>query len=125
MVMVYSDRGLGEMSRAFHDLYRGYLINRRFVKENRPIVINHWEATDIDYDTDRLCQIIDSVKNTGIDLFVLDDGWFGKRNNDCTSLGDWYVNKDKVNLEKVIGYAHSNGLKFGLWFEPEMVNHLR
>lgn len=122
IVMVYSDRGLGEMSRAFHDLYRDYLINRRFAKESRPVVINNWEATYMDFDTEKLCRIIDSVKNTGIDTFVLDDGWFGKRNNDLTGLGDWYVNQDKVNLEKVIEYSHLNGLKFGLWFEPEMVN---
>lgn len=122
MVMVYSDRGLGEMSRAFHDLYRNYLINRKFAKESRPVVINNWEATYMEFDTDKLCQIIDSVKDTGIDTFVLDDGWFGKRNNDCMGLGDWFVNKDKVDLEKVIEYSHSKGLKFGLWFEPEMVN---
>lgn len=122
IVMVYSDRGLGEMSRAFHDLYRDYLINRRFAKESRPVVINNWEATYMNFDTEKLCRIIDSVKNTGIDTFVLDDGWFGARNNDLAGLGDWHVNQEKVNLEKVIEYSHSNGLKFGLWFEPEMVN---
>lgn len=122
IVMVYSDRGLGEMSRAFHDLYRDYLINRRFAKESRPVVINNWEATYMDFDTEKLCRIIDSVKNTGIDTFVLDDGWFGTRNDDFAGLGDWYVNQDKVNLEKVIEYSHDTGLKFGIWFEPEMVN---
>lgn len=122
MVMVYSDKGLGGMSRAFHDLYRDYLINERFAKEHRPIVINNWEATYMNFDTHKLCEIIDSVKGTGIDTFVLDDGWFGKRNNDLAGLGDWYVNEKKINLGQVIDYTHANGLKFGLWFEPEMVN---
>lgn len=122
MVMVYSDNGLGEMSRAFHDLYRKYLINERFVAQSRPIVINNWEATYFDFDTQKLCRIVDSVKDTGIDTFVLDDGWFGERNNDKSGLGDWFVNEQKVNLKEVIDYTHKNGLKFGLWFEPEMVN---
>lgn len=122
MVMVYSDKGLGEMSRAFHDLYRKYLINERFVSKSRPIVINNWEATYFDFNTKKLCEIVDSVKNTGIDTFVLDDGWFGVRNHDKSGLGDWFVNEEKVNLREIIDYTHKNGLKFGLWFEPEMVN---
>ena len=121
-VMVYSNKGLGEMSRAFHDLYRNYLINERFVRKPRPIVINNWEATYMHFDTQKLCDIIDSVKGTGIDTFVLDDGWFGARSDDLMALGDWYVNEEKVNLGKVADYAHANGLQFGLWFEPEMVN---
>lgn len=121
-VMVYSDNGLGEMSRTFHDLYRKYLINERFVSKSRPIVINNWEATYFDFNTKKLCKIVDSVKNTGIDTFVLDDGWFGVRNHDKSGLGDWFVNEGKVNLREIIDYTHKNGLKFGLWFEPEMVN---
>ena len=121
-VMVYSDKGLGEMSRAFHDLYRKYFINERFVSKSRPIVINNWEATYFDFNTKKLCKIVDSVKNTGIDTFVLDDGWFGVRNHDKSGLGDWFVNEKKVNLREIIDYTHKNGLKFGLWFEPEMVN---
>ena len=121
-VMVYSDNGLGEMSRSFHDLYRNYLTNERFVSKSRPIVINNWEATYFDFNTKKLCEIVDSVKNTGIDTFVLDDGWFGVRNHDKSGLGDWYVNEEKVNLREIIDYTHKNGLKFGLWFEPEMVN---
>lgn len=121
-VMVYSDKGLGEMSRSFHDLYRNYLTNERFVSKSRPIVINNWEATYFDFNTKKLCKIVDSVKNTGIDTFVLDDGWFGVRNHDKSGLGDWFVNEEKVNLREIIDYTHKNGLKFGLWFEPEMVN---
>ncbi len=122
MVMVYSAEGLGGMSRAFHDLYREHLINPRFVKKARPIVINNWEATYMNFDTQKLCAIVDSVIGTGIDTFVLDDGWFGKRNNDLCALGDWFVNTDKVDLQKVADYTHEKGLSFGLWFEPEMVN---
>ena len=124
VVMVYSNEGLGGMSRAFHDLYRNYLINDRFVKKARPIVINNWEATYFDFNTEKLCNIIDSVVGTGIDTFVLDDGWFGVRNDDTSGLGDWFVNLDKLpqGLTPIIDHAHKNGLKFGLWFEPEMVN---
>ena len=112
------------MSRAFHDLYRNYLINERFVKKARPIVINNWEATYFNFNTKKLCAIIDSVVGTGIDTFVLDDGWFGVRNDDKSGLGDWFVNLDKLpqGLQPIIDHAHKNGLKFGLWFEPEMVN---
>lgn len=122
VVMTYSDKGLGGMSRAFHDVYREYLINERFARKSRPIVINNWEATYMNFNTKKLCEIIDSVKGTGIDTFVLDDGWFGARNNDLAGLGDWVVNESKVNLKQVADYAHESGLKFGLWFEPEMVN---
>ena len=122
MVMVYSSKGLGEMSRSFHDLYREYLINPRFVRKARPIVINNWEGTYFDFDTQKLCDIVDSVKGTGIDTFVLDDGWFGKRDDDVSGLGDWVVNEKKVNLSKVVEYTHEKGLKFGLWFEPEMIS---
>lgn len=124
MVMVYSDNGLGEMSRTFHDLYRNYLINPAYVFEHRPIVINNWEATYFNFDTKKLCDIIDSVIGTGIDTVVLDDGWFGVRNNDKSGLGDWFINYDKLpnGLTPIIDHAHKNGMKFGLWFEPEMVN---
>lgn len=124
MVMVYSENGLGKMSRIFHDLYREYLINPRFVNAPRPIVINNWEATRFDFDTDKICSIIKSVKDTGIDMFVLDDGWFGARDNEYTGLGDWYINEKKLpqGLKPIIDCAHKNNMKFGLWFEPEMVN---
>lgn len=124
VVMVYSQSGLGDMSRTFHDLYRNYLVNPRFSKQPRPIVINNWEATYMEFTTEKLCEIIESVKDTGIDTFVLDDGWFGVRNHDRSGLGDWFVNLDKLpqGLTPIIECAHNNGMKFGLWFEPEMVN---
>ncbi len=123
-VLVYVSKGLGEMSRAFHDLYRKYLMNPNFAVQPRPIVLNSWEAVYFDYDTEKLCELIRSIRGTGIDTFVLDDGWFGHRADDHSSLGDWYVNPGKLprGLKPVIDCAHENGLKFGIWVEPEMVN---
>ncbi len=123
-VLVYSDCGLGDMSRTFHDLYREYLMNPRYAYAPRPIVLNSWEAVYLDYDDQDICQLIRSIRDTGIDTFVLDDGWFGNRHDDHRSLGDWYVNPKKFphGLKPVVDCAHENGLKFGIWFEPEMVN---
>ncbi|OQC09925.1 MAG: Alpha-galactosidase [Tenericutes bacterium ADurb.Bin087] len=121
-VIVYANNGFGEMSRTFHDLYRKHLINKHFVNKHRPIVINNWEATYFDFNQEKLISIIDKIKNTGIDTFVLDDGWFGKRDTDTSGLGDWYPNTKKVNLRELSDYLHKNGLKFGLWFEPEMIS---
>ena len=123
VVIAYSAEGLGGMSRALHDAYREHLINKRYVKSPRPILINNWEATYFDFTPEKLCAIIDAVNGTGIDTFVLDDGWFGKRNDATSGLGDWVVNEEKLpgGLKSVIDHAHSRGMKFGLWFEPEMI----
>ena len=123
-VIAYSSEGIGGMSRAFHDAYREHLINPRYVKAPRPVVINNWEATYLNFDLEKLKSIIDGVQGTGIDTFVLDDGWFGDRNSDRSGLGDWVVNEEKLGgpLKNIIDYAHQKGLKFGLWFEPEMVS---
>lgn len=123
-VLAYSHEGLGHLSRIFHDTYRSHLIPQRFAGQPRPVVINNWEATYFDFDRDKLFAIIDTAAGTGIDTFVLDDGWFGKRNDDHAGLGDWYVNTEKLvgGLDPVIAHCHEKGLKFGLWFEPEMVN---
>lgn len=123
-VLVYSDNGMNAMSQTFHDTYRKYLINPRFVTAKRPVVINNWEGTYFEFDNERLMSIMDAVAGTGIDTFVLDDGWFGIRDNDDKSLGDWVVNTDKLKggLKTVIDHCHSLGMKFGLWFEPEMVS---
>ncbi len=123
-VIAYSENGIGEMSRTFHDAYRKYLINPRYVHEKRPVVINNWEATYFDFNNQRLMDIIDVVKGSGIDTFVLDDGWFGKRDSDHSGLGDWFVNTKKLEggLDTIINYVHDAGMKFGLWFEPEMIS---
>ena len=123
-VIAYSKEGLGGMSRALHDAFRNHLINKRFVGKSRPIVINNWEGTYFDFDNDKLKAIASAVAGTGIDTFVLDDGWFGKRDNDFSGLGDWVVNTKKMEggLKAIIDCVHSLGMKFGLWFEPEMIN---
>ena len=124
VVMAFSAEGLGGMSRCYHDAYRNYLINKRYVKKHRPLVINNWEGTYFDFDNDKLKSIAKAVEGTGIDTFVLDDGWFGKRDSDTSGLGDWVVNTKKMQggLTEIINYVNSLGMKFGLWFEPEMVN---
>ena len=123
-VFAFSPDGIGGLSRAFHDYARAHLINPAFAKKPRPIVVNNWEATYFDFDYERLFPIIDAAEGTGIDTFVLDDGWFGARNNDSAGLGDWIVNRNKLpeGLTPLIDRCHARGLKFGLWFEPEMVN---
>lgn len=123
-VLVYSANGIGEMSRAYHDIFREHLINSRFVKAPRPIVINNWEGTYFNFNGEKLKRIADGVANTGVDTFVLDDGWFGKRDNDKSGLGDWFVNEEKMGepLDSVIEYINGLGMKFGIWFEPEMIN---
>lgn len=122
--LCYSCEGLGGMSRAYADFLRERVINPNFVYGRRPIVVNNWEATYFDFDDEKLFSLIDEAAALGIDAFVLDDGWFGKRNDDTSSLGDWFVNTDKLKggLKPVIERCKKNGLKFGLWFEPEMIS---
>lgn len=122
--LCYSTEGLGGMSRAYHDFFREYIINPKWAYMRRPIVVNNWEATYFDFDNQKLFAIIDQAARLGIDTFVLDDGWFGERNDDKRSLGDWFVNDKKLKggLKLIIDYCSKNGLKFGLWLEPEMVS---
>ncbi|MCE4049171.1 MULTISPECIES: alpha-galactosidase [Bacillaceae] len=123
-VMVYSSEGLGSMSRTFHDLYQTHLIRGEYRDKERPILVNNWEATYFDFTAERILEIAEAGKELGIELFVLDDGWFGKRDNDKTSLGDWFVNNRKLpnGLNKLASDVEAKGMKFGLWFEPEMVS---
>lgn len=122
--LCYSSEGLGGLSRAYHDFFREYIINPAYAHVRRPVVVNNWEATYFDFDNEKLFAIIDEAEKLGIDTFVLDDGWFGKRNDDKTGLGDWFVNESKLQggLKAVTERCKKNGLKFGLWFEPEMVS---
>lgn len=124
VVMVYSAQGLGEMSRTFHDLYRTRLCRGTYRDQQRPILINNWEATYFDFNADKIEQIAKAGKELGIELFVLDDGWFGKRNDDTTSLGDWFVDHAKLpaGLEDLAKRVERMDMKFGLWFEPEMIS---
>lgn len=123
-VMVYSDKGLNGMSSIYHRLYRERLCHGEWQYKERPILINNWEATYFDFDENKIKNLIDESSRLGMELFVLDDGWFGKRNSDTCSLGDWFVNKEKLSggLETLSDYAHKKGMMFGLWFEPEMIS---
>ncbi len=120
----YSDKGLGKMSRTLHDFYRDIIfpVNQQSIV--RPIVYNNWEACMFDFDERKLRKLAETAGNIGIELFVLDDGWFGNRNDDTSSLGDWFVNKKRFpsGLKKLISYVKNKGMKFGLWIEPEMIN---
>jgi alpha-galactosidase len=124
VVMVYSNQGLNGMSQAFHHLYRDNLIPNQWKNEDRPILINNWEATYFDFNEEKLVNIAKSASELGIELFVLDDGWFGKRNDDTSSLGDWHVDLNKLpnGLERLASKISETGMKFGLWFEPEMIS---
>ena len=123
-VIAYSNNGIGGMSRELHDAFREHLINERYAKAPRPVLINNWEGTYFNFTKEKLCAIADAVEGTGIDTLVLDDGWFGKREDDTSGLGDWFVNEKKLvgGLDAVIEHVHSKGMKFGLWFEPEMIS---
>lgn len=123
-VMVYSCEGLGDMSRTFHRLYRERLMRGKWRDLPRPILLNNWEATYFDFNEEKLIDIASKAKECGIELFVLDDGWFGARNDDRRGLGDWYCNLQKIpsGIEGLSKKVEDLGLKFGLWVELEMVN---
>lgn len=124
VVLVYSDEGLGKMTRTYHDFYRMHLIRGSYKDKKRPILINNWEATYFDFDGEKLLEIASEAKQLGIELFVLDDGWFGNRNSDDSSLGDWVVNERKLgcSLKELVTKVKQLGMKFGLWVEPEMIS---
>ena len=124
VVTVYSDAGLDKMTSTFHDLYREHLIRKSWVYSERPVLINNWEGTYFDFDEKKIFDIAKEASKHGIEMLVLDDGWFGKRNDDRTSLGDWVVNEDKLKggLRKLVNNINSLGMKFGIWFEPEMIS---
>ncbi len=124
VLMVYSDQGLNKMSQAFHSLIHDRVIRSKYKDQVRPILVNNWEATYFDFNEDKLKPIVDDAKEMGIEMFVLDDGWFGHRDDDNSSLGDWKVFKKKFpnGLDHFADYVHQQGLKFGLWFEPEMIS---
>ena len=123
-VMVFSDTGIGEMSRRFHRFYNRNLVRGRWKTEKRPLLINSWEGALFDFDTDKLIAFADEAAKLGLEMLVMDDGWFGKRNDDTTSLGDWFVNEEKLpgGLSRLIEAVNARGLKFGIWFEPEMIS---
>ena len=123
-VMVFSNQGFNQMSQTFHRFYKKHLIRSSWKNKKRPVLINNWEATYFDFTEDKLLEIVKEAKGLGIDLFVLDDGWFGKRDSDTGSLGNWVENRSKLpsGLKDFSEKLHQEGLLFGLWFEPEMVS---
>lgn len=121
-VLVYSDEGLNGISRSMHDLVRDNLIKYENAKAARPVLFNSWEGCYLDFDTSSILAYAENAAEIGAELFVLDDGWFGKRDTDLSSLGDWFVADYKIDLKKVIDRCHSLNMKFGIWFEPEMIN---
>ncbi len=123
-VYVYSEDGLNGMSQAFHTLFNRHLVRGKYRMKERPILINNWEATYFDFDEEKIVRIAETAAQAGIELFVLDDGWFGNRNDDHRGLGDWYVNLQKLphGISGLSQRIHSLGMQFGLWIEPEMVN---
>ena len=124
VVMVYSNEGIGKMTRTFHDLYRSNLIRGKYKDKKRPILINNWEATYFDFNTEKLISIAKEASSLGIEMLVMDDGWFGKRNADNSSLGDWVVNEEKIQggLKNLVDEVNKLGMEFGIWFEPEMIS---
>ena len=124
VVCVYSADGIGGMTRNLHDLYRNHLIRGEYKDKKRPILINNWEATYFDFNTEKLLDIARQASKLGIEMLVMDDGWFGYRNDDNTSLGDWIVNEKKLNggLKNLVDEVNKLGMKFGIWFEPEMIS---
>ena len=124
VVLTFSGEGLGKMTRSLHDFYRQHMIRSPYKNMKRPILINNWEATYFDFNTEKLLDIARVAKQDGIEMLVMDDGWFGKRDNDSCSLGDWVVNENKITrgLKYLVNEVKKLGLKFGIWFEPEMVS---
>ncbi len=125
VVMAFTEHGFTGLSHLYHDFYRTNLCKSKFVTEvQRPVLINSWEAAFMDFDDVKLVEIAKAAKNMGVDLLVMDDGWFGKRDDDNSGLGDWFVNKDKIRcgLHKLVEQINDLGMKFGIWFEPEMVS---
>ena len=123
-VIVYSDKGLGGMSRIYHKLYRTRLCRGKFRDIERYVLINNWEATYMNFNADKIVAIAEKAASVGVELMVLDDGWFGNRFDDHRALGDWVVNTDKLQgtLAELADRINALGMKFGLWFEPEMVS---
>lgn len=124
VVSVYSDNGLSEMSQTYHEIYRKRLVRGPWRDKERPILINNWEATYFDFNEEKIMKLAEKARDVGIELFVLDDGWFEGRNDDTSSLGDWFVDRSKLpnGLGGLGAKIEDLGMKFGIWFEPEMIS---
>ena len=124
VVMTYSCEGFSELSHRYHSCIRNHVCRGKYVNAERPVLINSWEAAYFDFTGDTIVNLAKEAAELGIDMVVMDDGWFGKRNDDNSSLGDWYVNEEKLGctLSELVDKINRLGVKFGIWIEPEMVN---
>ena len=124
VILSYTNKGLSRLSKQYHHCIMNHICQGKYVHANRPVLINSWEAAYFDFTGDTIVELAKEAKALGIDMVVMDDGWFGKRNDDKSSLGDWYVNEEKLGgtLTKLIERVNAEGVKFGIWIEPEMVS---
>ena len=124
VILSCSEQGMGELTHRFHHVIRHHVCRGAYKLSQRPVLINNWEATYFDFDDAKIERIAEQAAELGIDMLVLDDGWFGRRDDDMSGLGDWFVNEKKLRggLDRLIGRINEMGMKFGLWFEPEMVS---
>lgn len=124
VILSCSTTGFAKLSQNFHHIIRNHVCRGTYQLSSRPVLINNWEATYFDFNEEKILNIARQASKLGIDMMVLDDGWFGKRDNDCSGLGDWFVNEKKLNggLKALVEKINAMGMKFGLWFEPEMVS---
>jgi alpha-galactosidase len=124
VVLTYSDDGLSQLSHNLHRCFRHNLCRGAYKDKPRPVLLNSWEASYFDFNGESIYELAKASADLGIEMLVMDDGWFGKRDDDCSGLGDWYVNEEKLgeSLESLVKRVNDLGLKFGIWFEPEAVN---
>ena len=124
VILSYTNKGLSRLSQQYHHCIMNHICQGKYVHANRPVLINSWEAAYFEFTGDTIVELAKEAKELGIDMVVMDDGWFGKRNDDNSSLGDWYVNEEKLGgtLTKLIERVNAEGVKFGIWIEPEMVS---
>lgn len=124
VILSYSQNGLSALSQQYHNCIRNHVCRSKYVHMSRPVLINSWEAAYFDFTGETIVDLAKEAASLGIDMVVMDDGWFGKRDDDNSSLGDWYVNEKKLggSLSELIRRVHEQGVKFGIWIEPEMVN---
>lgn len=123
-ILSYSGHGFGELSRQYHHCIREHVCRGKYARQSRPVLINSWEAAYFDFNGETIYQLAESAAELGIDMVVMDDGWFGKREDDNSSLGDWQVNEEKLGctLGSLIERINQLGVKFGIWIEPEMIS---
>jgi alpha-galactosidase len=124
VILSCSEEGMDQLSARFHRVIREHVCRGKYMVTERPVLINNWEATYFEFNQKKIYQIAEQASKLGVDMMVLDDGWFGKRDSDTSGLGDWFVNEDKLEggLGRLVQRINDLGMKFGIWFEPEMIS---